>query len=117
MLPQLDIQLAVKFFLQHLRISPALGEAHRLTTKYMIAFLKTNLSGEPGYQNVLTPGYALTREPAVEFFVTEKRSPASIFDDWPPDFIYFMHQPGSEQARARKDPPSPLRIPRATQKR
>ncbi len=93
------------------------GEAHRLTTKYMIAFLKTNLSGEPGYQNVLTPGYALTREPAVEFFVTEKRSPASIFDDWPPDFIYFMHQPGSEQARARKDPPSPLRIPRATQKR
>lgn len=93
------------------------AEAHRLTTKYMIAFLKTHLSGEPGYQKILTPGYALTREPAVEFFVTEKKSPSSIFEDWPSDFTYFMHQPGSEQARAEKDPPSTLRVLRATQKR
>jgi predicted dienelactone hydrolase len=93
------------------------AEAHRLTYKYMIAFLKTNLSGDPGYHDILTPGYALTREPAVEFFVTERKSPKSIFEDYPADFIYFPHQPGSAQFRAEKDPASTLRILRATEKR
>ena len=84
-------------------ITPS-AEAHRLVNKYLVAFLKTNLAQEPGYKNVLTPGYALTREPLIEFFVTEKRSPNAINQDWPSDFLYFMHQPGSAQARAEKDP-------------
>ena len=79
----------------------------------MVAFLKTNLAGEPGYKNILTPGYALTSEPAIEFFVTEKRSPSSIFDDWPSAFAYFPHQPGSAQFRAEKEPSTPLRVLRA----
>ena len=84
------------------------SESNRLMAKYAVAFLKTVLAGESGYRNILTPGYALTREQYVEFFVTEKRSPSSIEEDWPfawPSFkIYFQHQPGSAQAKAARKP-------------
>ncbi len=83
--------------------------AQQLITTYMIAFLKANLAHVPGYQHILTPGYAL-KEPYIEFFVTEKRNPQSIDEDWPDTFIYFMHQPGSEQAQAAKDPDCQLPI-------
>lgn len=85
--------------------------AHRLITKYMIAFLKTNLAGEPGYQNILTPGYALTQEPYIEFFVTEKRNPNANHEDWPGYYMYFIHQPGNETAKAEKAPQQLLPIP------
>jgi hypothetical protein len=87
-------------------------EVRRLISKYAVAFLKTQLAGEAGYQDVLTPGHALTREPGIEFFVTEKRNPNAI-DDEPLEFVYFPHQSGSEQARALKDPsgaPAFLRV-------
>jgi len=85
--------------------------AYELTTQYMIAFLKANLAGEAGYQRFLTPGYAL-KEPYIEFFVTEKRNPNAIDEDyWPDEFIYFAHQPGSDHARAAKDPDQILPIP------
>ena len=87
--------------------------AHQLAYKYMVAFLNTNLVGQRGYQSMLTPGWALTREQNVEFFVTEKRSSNSITDDWPSLFVYFPHQPGSAQARAEKDPKKLHPIPRA----
>jgi len=77
--------------------------ARAIITRYMIAFLKTNLLGETGYQKMLTPGWALTHETGVEFFVTEKRNPNSIDGEWPGFFIYFPHQPGSEQFRAEKN--------------
>ncbi len=84
------------------------NEANRLTARYAVAFLKTILAGESGYQSYLTPGYAHTREQYIEFFVTEKRSPSSIQEDWPfvwPSLsIYFAHQPGSWQAKAAKKP-------------
>jgi len=80
------------------------GVVHELTGKYVAAFLRTQLAGEPGYQAVLTPGWAIAREQLVEFFVTERRSPQSIDDDWPGLFVYFPHQPGSLQARGPKDP-------------
>ena len=79
-------------------------ETKRLITKYMIAFLKTTLSGEPGYQSILTPGYALKNESMIEFFETEKRNPQAIDEDWPDFFTYFKHQPGGEKAKALKDP-------------
>jgi predicted dienelactone hydrolase len=85
-------------------------EAHRLVTKYMIAFLKTNLAGKSGYQPILTPGYALKNESMIEFFVTEKRNPHAIDADWPGDFVYFMHQSGSEQSKAAKDPKPSLPV-------
>jgi dienelactone hydrolase len=73
-----------------------------LTTQYMIAFLKTVLVGGTGYQEMLTPGYALKNEPFVEFFETEKGS--SNTPDEESYFSYFMHQPGTEQAKALKNP-------------
>ena len=92
------------------------AEAHRLTTKYMIAFLKTELVREAGYQHILTPGYALTGEPNIEFFITEKRNPPAISEEWPDTFIYFMHQSGSAQAKAEKDPTATLPVHRALPK-
>jgi predicted dienelactone hydrolase len=81
------------------------------STKYMIAFLKTNLCRVQGYQSMLTPGYVLKNEPLLEFFVTEKRNPNSIDDKWPGYYIYFPHQPGSEQAKAEMNPKTPMGIP------
>jgi predicted dienelactone hydrolase len=76
-----------------------------IANKYAVAFLKTVLAREQGYQGMLTPGWALKREPLVEFFVTEKRNPNAVTE---PEsgayYLYFPHQPGREQARARKDP-------------
>jgi len=84
--------------------------AHQLVNKYMIAFLKTQLVGETGYQRLLTPGWAIKREPDIEFFVTEKKNPNAIDEDWPDMFIYFINQPGSETARADKDSEGVSRI-------
>lgn len=85
-------------------------EAFRLATKYMIAFLQTNLNGKPWYQDILTPGYAIKHEQNIEFFVTEKRNPNAVDEDWPDYYMYFMHQPGKERARALKDPLQVLRV-------
>ncbi len=63
------------------------SETHRIVIQYILAFLTHR-------QSVLTPGFALINEPDVEFFVTERRSPSSIDDEYPSTFIYFMHQPG-----------------------
>jgi hypothetical protein len=85
--------------------------AHQLVNKYMIAFLKTQLVGETGYQRILTPGWAINSEPDIEFFVTEKKNPNAIEEDWPDIFIYFINQPGSETAKAYKEPEAARRIP------
>jgi dienelactone hydrolase len=85
-------------------------EVTSLITKYMVGFLKTELVGESGYKNLLTPGWALTQESAIEFFVTEKKSPHSINEDWPDWFAYFLHQPGSAQAIGATDPPETTAI-------
>ena len=37
-----------------------ISEVHRLVNQYTVAFLKANLARQPGYQNMLTPGWALT---------------------------------------------------------
>jgi dienelactone hydrolase len=81
------------------------AEAHRLITKYVLAFLTGN-------QSVLTPGHALTSEPDIEFFVTEKRNPNAITEDFPGYYAYFQHQPGRGTSKATvslaaKDPKGP----------
>ena len=85
--------------------------AHQLVNKYMIAFLKTHLLGETGYEAILTPGWAITRESDIEFFVSEKRNPNAIDEEWPDMFIYFINQPGSKTAKANKDPEALRQIP------
>jgi hypothetical protein len=77
-------------------------EIGNLTTRYMIAFLKTVLVGETGYQEMLTTGYTLKNEPFIEFFETEQGS--SDTPDEEGYFSYFKHQPGTERAKALKNP-------------
>ena len=72
-------------------------ETHRLVNKYMVAFLTKQ-------QNILTPGHAINSESDIEFFVTEKRNPHAIDDDYPDHFVYFKHQSGKATAKAEKDP-------------
>jgi hypothetical protein len=81
-----------------------------IANKYAVAFLKTVLAREPGYQDMLTPGWALKRESLVEFFVTEKRNPKAVTDPgFGAYYLYFPHQPGSEQALGEKNPsPKPV---------
>ena len=78
------------------------AELGNLTTQYMIAFLKTVLVGETGYQEMLTTDYALENEPFIEFFETEQGSPDEAVEEG--YFSYFKHQPGTEQVKALKDP-------------
>jgi predicted dienelactone hydrolase len=77
-------------------------EIGTLTSQYMIAFLKTVLVGETGYQEMLTTGYALKNEPFIELFETEQGSPSSPDEEG--YFSYFKHQPGTERATALKNP-------------
>jgi predicted dienelactone hydrolase len=77
-------------------------EIGNLTTRYMITFLKTVLVGDNAYQEMLTSDYALANEPLIEFFETEKGSPNTPDEEG--YFSYFMHQPGTERAKALKDP-------------
>ena len=86
--------------------------ANRIIAQYAVAFVKTVLAGDRGYQAMLTPGWALTHEPYIELFVAEPRSPHSIADDWPSWFTYFIHQPGSAQARGVTEPTERMLIPR-----
>jgi hypothetical protein len=72
------------------------AEVHRIILKYMLAFLNHD-------PRVLTPGHALTSEPNVEFFRTEKRNANAIEEDWPDLFTYFMHQPGAAHAAAYQE--------------
>jgi predicted dienelactone hydrolase len=77
-------------------------EIGNLTTRYMIAFLKTVLVGENGYKEMLTPGYALENETFIEFFETEEGSPDETAEEG--YFRYFKHQSDIERATALKDP-------------
>jgi dienelactone hydrolase len=77
----------------------AQDEVARLAAQYTIAFLKTQLTGEPGYQRMLTPGWALANEPAIRFFLTEPTS------DDPATFLYFPYQRGGGVREDFKEPP------------
>lgn len=83
-------------------------EVNRLASKYAIAFLKTHLARVRGYEHILTPGWALAREPDVEFFVTEKRSGRHVTDDWPDESYYFEHQPSCQHEHGRPRAPTPF---------
>lgn len=78
------------------------AESRAIVSRYVLAFLKTQLLGGAGYQRMFTPGWALTRETRTEFFVTEKGRPKASDSEWPEFSIYFLHQPGSQQFRMEK---------------
>lgn len=74
------------------------GEVARLAAQYTVAFLKTYLVGEDGYQHLLTPGWAVSHESIIRFFVTEPTS------DDPSTFLYFPYQLGGGVLESYKDP-------------
>lgn len=84
-------------------------EVQRLAAKYAIAFLKKNLAGEVSYQQILTPGWAITSETGIEFFVTERTNAHATDEKLPcmvptcPTFGYFPNQPGSQREQADRD--------------
>lgn len=88
-------------------------EVQRLASKYAIAFLKTQLAGEVGYQRIVTPGWAITSEQNIEFFVTERTNAHATEENLPcmvatcPTFGYFPNQAGSEREQAARDPAHP----------
>jgi dienelactone hydrolase len=47
---------------------------NELVWRYAVAFLKTELAGEPGYQAMLTPGWAVSNEPFATLYVNEKKN-------------------------------------------
>jgi predicted dienelactone hydrolase len=75
------------------------AEVARLAAQYTIAFLKTYLVGQDGYQRILTPGWAITHETAIRFFVTEPTS------NDPTTFLYFPYQRGGGLLEDFKEPP------------
>jgi len=75
------------------------ADVARLAAQYTIAFLKMYFVGEGGYQHILTPGWALTNETAIRFFVTEPTS------DDPATFLYFPYQRGGGLLEDFKEPP------------
>jgi predicted dienelactone hydrolase len=79
-------------------------EVARLVAQYQIAFMKAHLQRESGYQQILTPGWALTVEDKIEFFVTEPGG-NHAGADCEDCFGYFMHQPGSDTAVGHRDDP------------
>jgi hypothetical protein len=76
-------------------LTPHAG-AEGVLWRYATAFAKTVLSGEHGYQNVLTPGWALDREPYAQFFVTERRNGLTPDTEFPDADWFFMVQPGND---------------------
>lgn len=75
-------------------------EMYRIVTKYVVAFVLTS-------QPPLTPGYAITSEPGVAFFVTEPGNPKPTGPD-DPTYRYFIGQPGAATAQAAENPPHTL---------
>ena len=64
--------------------------------RYAVAFLQTALVGAPGLQRMLTPGWAISREPLVRFFVHERRNGQTLDDDFPDVRSFHMWQPNPD---------------------
>lgn len=83
----------VRLFCNDASLTPY-ATAERILWRYAVAFGKTQLAGEPGYQPMLTPGWAITREPAVQFYETEKRNGLTPPVEFPDEEWFFEVQPG-----------------------
>ncbi len=70
--------------------------ANEVMWRYAVAFLQTALVGAPGLQRMLTPGWAISREPLVRFFVHERRNGQTLDDDFPDVRSFHMWQPNPD---------------------
>jgi len=70
--------------------------ANEIVWRYTTAFLKTHLTGVPGYKEVLTPGWAVAREPFARFFVNERKNGQTPNTEFPDDTWFHLSQPNPE---------------------
>ncbi len=60
--------------------------------RYAVAFLKTHLAGETGYERWLAPEWTAANDPHAELFVRERVPAPAISSEWPADGTYYRHQ-------------------------
>jgi hypothetical protein len=71
--------------------------ANEIMWRYAVAFLTTELPGDNTYRNMLTPGWAVSREPLVMFFESERRGGQTPppDNDFPDESWFHFSQPDS----------------------
>jgi hypothetical protein len=71
--------------------------ANEIMWRYVVAFLTTELAGDNTYRNMLTPGWAVSREPLVMFFESERRGAQTPppDNDFPDETWFHFSQPDS----------------------
>jgi hypothetical protein len=81
--------------------------------RYAVAFLTTELAGDQAYKNLLTPGWAVSREPFAMFFKQEKKNGQSPppDDDFPDESWFHFSQSDVTNHPDPDDEPPPLGIP------
>src|SRR5262249_8825735 len=67
--------------------------ANELVWRYAVAFLTTELAGDTTYQNMLTPGWAVSREPFAMFFKNERKNGETPNTEFPDDSWFHFSQP------------------------
>jgi len=71
--------------------------ANEIMWRYVVAFLTTELAEDNTYRNMLTPGWAVSREPLVMFFESERRGGQTPPPDngFPDETWFHFSQPDS----------------------
>jgi dienelactone hydrolase len=72
--------------------------ANEIMWRYAVAFLGTELAGDTTYKNMLTPGWAVSREPFAMFFKNERKNGQTPppGDDFPDESWFHVLQPHPE---------------------
>jgi hypothetical protein len=79
--------------------------ANEIMWRYAVAFLTTELAGDTTYRNMLTAGWAVSREPLAMFFTNERRGgqiPPSDAD-FPDESWFHFSQPDSSGMQNHPD--------------
>jgi hypothetical protein len=68
-------------------------DANELVWRYAVAFLRTELADDPGFQRLLTPGWAVVHEPFATFYVNERKNGLAPPDRFGDPSFYHSTQP------------------------
>jgi dienelactone hydrolase len=87
--------------------------ANELVWRYAVAFLTTELAGDQAYKHMLTPGWAVSREPFAMFFKNERKNGQSPLpdDDFPDESWFHFSQPDVTSHPDPDEEPVVLGIP------
>jgi len=70
--------------------------ANEIVWRYTTSFLKTHLADVQGYQKMLSPGWAVAREPFAMFFVKERKNGQTPNTEFPDDTWFHLSQPNPD---------------------